>query len=269
MQKLVLVSLFLLAFNAAAVTKDTVIAVVNGKKIMRSLLEKRYQQDQLFLSHKAVTRKKVLDDLINRELGIQRAKENKLDQNPIVAEKINDILYHAQISKDLEDKLKGLDVSDNEVEGFYKRNKEYRTAHILIRLKANPSQEEVKMAYQNAINIYAEAKKAPAEFSKLANKHSQSDASINGGDIGFQVPTRLAPEYFNAIKGKVVGTITEPVRTQFGFHIIKVLAIKEYKDIDKNVYKKIIYDVKRDKILEDYFASQRKKANVEIMEKLI
>ena len=49
--------------------------------------------------------------------------------------------------------------------------------------------------------------------------------------MGFQPASQLATEYFKAIKGKSVGYISPPVRTQFGYHIIKVLAAKSYEKI--------------------------------------
>ena len=55
-----------------------------------------------------------------------------------------------------------------------------------------------------------------------------------------------------------------PVRTQFGYHVIKILAKREAKDINQQLYKKIVYDIKRDKILEDYFKEVRSAAEVKI-----
>ncbi len=253
-----------------AFAQDPVVATVNGEKILKSSLDQAYQQNLLFLSNKKVTKEKVLDDLIARQLGVQKAKSNKLDKDPIVASKLDDILYHAQISKDLEDKLKKIpEVTDGDVKDYYGSNKEYRTAHILYRLRAQPTPEEVQKAYEQSLQLYNELTKSPDKFAELANKFSQTTTAPTGGDIGFQPSTRLAPEYFEAINGKNIGFITKPVRTQFGFHLIKVLAVKEYDKITKDMYKKIIYDIRRDKILEEYFASLRKSANVNINKDLL
>ena len=92
----------------------------------------------------------------------------------------------------------------------------------------------------------------------------QTSAAPVGGDLGFQPPTRLAPEYFEAIKGQKVGFITKPVRTQMGFHVIKILGVKTYDQIDKNLYKKIIYDKKRDALIENYFKGLSKGADIKI-----
>jgi peptidyl-prolyl cis-trans isomerase C len=242
----------LLTLNVA-LADDPVVATVNGEKILKSTLDQSYQQNLLFLSNKKVTREKVLDDLISRELGVQKAKANKLDKDPVILSKMEDILYHAQISKDLEGQFKKITVSDDDVKKYYEDNKEYRTAHILYRLRAEPTPDEVKAAYEQTMAIYAQLQKTPEDFAKMANKYSQTSAAPVGGDLGFQPPTRLAPEYFEAIKGQKAGFISKPTRSQMGYHIIKVLGVKSFEQIDKNLYKKIIYDKKRDALMDEYF----------------
>ena len=106
-------------------------------------------------------------------------------------------------------------------------------------------------------------------FPELANKYSQTTVSANGGDIGFQPAIKLAPEYFNAIKDKTAGAITPPVRTQFGIHIIKVMSIKRFEDVNKPFYKKIVYDQKRDTILQQYFAELKKGSIIKVNEKYL
>lgn len=258
--------IFSLSVSAA---KDPVIATVNGVKILRSLFDQEYRQNLLFVSDKAVTKEKVLNDIINRELGIKKAKSKKLDRDPVVKKKMEEVLYHAQISMDLEGKLAKIQVSDKEVDRYYKGNPEYRTAHILFRVKASPEKDEVIAAQQTALKVYNELKKKPGKFSEMANKYSQSSTAPNGGDMGFQPAIRLAPEYFQAIKGQKPNTIVPPVRTQFGYHIVKVLAVKDIKSINTALYKKVVYDQKRDKILEDYFSSMRKGAKIKINKKVL
>lgn len=262
-------TLILFSINAVAKTKDPVIATVNDEKILKSEFDKTYQQTLLFVSNKKVTKESVLNDLINRELGIQRGYSQKIDKDPVVKNKIDDIVYHAQISKDVEGKLQQIKVTDKDVENYYKTHKEYKTAHILYRLKAVPSAEDVKAAFKQSIDVYNEVKENPDKFTEMAQKLSQTNVAQSGGDLGYQPPTRYAPEYFEAIQGKPVGHITKPIRTQYGFHVIKVLGIKDYSKIDKNLYKKIIYDQKRDEIIAQYHADLRKKAKISVNLELI
>ena len=262
------VLILFISLTANGKPNDPVVKV-NGTPITKEVFEQTYQQNQLFVSDRIVSKRKVLDDLINRELGIQKAKKSKLDTDEEVKRKIEDILYHAMISKDLEPELKKITVADKEVEDYYKENKEYRTSHILLRLRINATEEEISAAQDQIFKIKKDIDKNPAKFSELANKYSQSAAAANGGDIGFMPPPRLAPEYYAAIKGKSKDHITEPVRTQYGYHIIKILAIKDFKDINQGLYKKIIYDQKRDKILENYFDKLKTSAKIEILDKTL
>lgn len=263
--KALLAALFLFQLNTAqAQSPSDVVATVNGVKITRAQLDEYHQQNLRFVSQRKITREVSLDDLINRELGIQRARKAGLDKNPVVASKMEDVLYHAQISKDLEGELKKITVTDDEVRKYYGDNKEYRTAHILYRVRVQPSADEVKKALEHMTGLYDEVSRNPDSFATLANKNSQTTAAPVGGDLGFQPPTRLAPEYYAAIKGQKVGFVSRPIRTQMGFHIIKVLGVKEYDQIDKNIYKKIIYDQKRDAILAKYFKDMQQSAKVEI-----
>jgi parvulin-like peptidyl-prolyl isomerase len=247
--------------------KDPVVATVNGVKIKKSEFDKAYAQNLLFVSDKIVTKEKVINDMINKVLGIQRAKKAKLDQNSVVKEKMEEVLYHAQISKDLEPELNKIVVTDGDVKKYYKEHPEYRTAHILLRVKATPQKNEVLAAQNKALEIYQTLKKSPDKFAELANRYSQSSTAPNGGDMGFQPAIRMAPEYFRAVKGKSDNFITPPVRSQFGYHVIKVLAKKEYASINTALYKKIVYDKKRDAILAKYFSSLQKNAKIKIQQK--
>lgn len=262
--KLLMITSLLLSFSAMSQTADPVVASVNGVEIKKAQLEQAYEQNLMFVSDKIVTKEKVLNDIINREIGLKKAKEAKLFDDPVVKAKMEDVLYHAQISKDLEKKLQGITVSDKEAQDYYARNKEYRTAHILFRIRVSPEKEEVDEAMKKALEVYKQVKAKPQMWPELANKYSQSSTAPAGGDLGYLPAIKYAPEYFKAINGKPNGYISPPVRTQFGLHIIKVLGVREWKEVDSSIYKKIVYDQKRDKFLEEYFAENRKGAQIKI-----
>ncbi|MDH5581926.1 MAG: peptidylprolyl isomerase [Bdellovibrionales bacterium] len=256
----IIFSLTSLCLNA----QDNIVAEVNGKKITKEVFDQSFKQNQLFVTNKKVTKEKVLNDLINRALGIEKAKKSGLGNDSTVKEKMNDVLYHAQISKDLEPEFLKIKITDDSVKSYYKKNPEYRTAHILFRVRANPDKAETEEALKQALKVYQAAQKKPGKFSELANKYSQSSTAVNGGDLGFQPAVIMAPEYFEAINGKSKGYISPPVRTQFGYHIIKVLAVKKFKDINVPRYKKIVYDMERDNVIENYFNRLRSSAEIKI-----
>jgi parvulin-like peptidyl-prolyl isomerase len=250
-----------LALPSFAQNKD-VVATVNGRAITKKQFEEYHLQNLKFVGQRKITKETSLQDLVNRELSIQKARKTGTDKDPVVVAKQEDILFHAQISKDLENEFKKITVTDEDLKRYYDENKEYRTAHILFRLRAEPTPEEVKAGFTQSMEVYDLLSKSPDEFAKYANKLSQTSAAPVGGDLGFQPPTRLAPEYFEAIKGQKVGHITKPVRTQMGYHVIKILGVKGFDQIDKNLYKKIIYDKKRDAMIEYYFKNLAKGADI-------
>jgi peptidyl-prolyl cis-trans isomerase C len=258
----------LAAMMATSAMAQTV-ATVNGKAITKKQFEDYHLQNLKFVGQRKITKEVSLQDVINRELSIQKARKTGTDKDPAVITKQEDILSNAQVSKDLENKFKDLKVSDDEVKKYYDENKEYRAAHILWRLRVEPSADEVKTALAQSSEISAALQKSPEDFARTANKLSQSSAAPVGGDLGFQPPTRLAPEFYEAIKNQKVGFISRPVRTAMGYHVIKVLGVKTYDQIDKNLYKKIIYDKKRDALIESYFQDLAKGADIKTSPNLL
>ncbi len=261
-----ILSLLVLLPTFALAQSDNIVATVNGTKISLEELKAYYKQNLLSISGRKVTLESSLDELINRELGVNLAKKNEIIKDPAVSRKVDDLLFHAQISKDLESKLLKIaaTISDDDVKEYYKENKEYRTSHILIRLRAIPSPDDVKKAFQQMVLMANEIKSNGDKFEELASKYSQSSSAYNSGDLGFHPPNGYVPEFYEAIKGKKVGQVVGPIRTQYGVHIIKITDIKPYEKINKDVYKKIIHDQKRDKIMDEYFSSLRKDANIKI-----
>ncbi len=243
---------------------NPVVATVEGVEITKGQLDQAMELNLLYVSNKRVTKESVLNDIITREIGIKKAKAEGLEKDPIVKNKMEDVLYHAKISKDLEGKLKDITVTDKEAEDFYKNNKELRTAHILFRMRATPEKNETDAALKQALVVYNQLKAKPQMWGELAAKYSQAANAQSGGDMGFQPVINYAPEYYDHMRGKALGYISPPIKTQFGLHIVKLLGIKEWKDVDPALYKKIVYDQKRDKILDGYFADLRKSASVKI-----
>jgi parvulin-like peptidyl-prolyl isomerase len=246
-----------------------IVATVNGEQITKEEYLTSLRQSQMYIGTSLANKERVILNLINRKIGIEKAKKANLQDNPTVKEKMEDVLYHAQISKDLEGVLKKIKVTDSEVKKYYKKFPEYRTAHILLRVPVGDKPIFEDAALKQILVIHKQLLQDKNKFAELANKFTQTNAAKNGGDIGFQPKIRLAPEYFDSIKGKKMGYISSPVRTNMGFHIIKLLDMKPYEKIQKELYKKIIYDDKRNAELKKYFTGLRKNAKIKINKELL
>lgn len=105
-----------------------------------------------------------------------------------------------------------------------------QAAHILIAASAKASDADRQAAKAKAEQILQQVKQSPAKFSDLAKQHSQDPGSAaNGGDLGLFGPGMMVKPFEEAAFKLKVGEISEVVPTDFGFHIIKVLAVHPAK----------------------------------------
>ena len=126
-------------------------------------------------------------------------------------------------------------VSDDDVQEYYESNPEkFKTSrtvearHILFKVDANAEAEAVEEARASAEDVFQMAKDGQ-DFAELAKNYSQGPTKDNGGYLGaFTRETMVKPFADKAFSMKA-GEISEPVRTQFGWHIIKVEKINPEK----------------------------------------
>ena len=147
-----------------------------------------------------------------------------------------------------------VEVSADEVKQFYERNlKQYtqgderQASHILIAADAKASVEEKQAARAKAGQLLEQARQKPASFTELARRNSQDPGSAaNGGDLGF-FPRGAMPKLFDdAVFQMKAGEIAGPVETEFGYHIIRLTAVKGGRGLD-DVKDQVALDLKRQK----------------------
>ncbi len=252
---------------AAAAVAATELARINGTVITLEEFEGKYKENLRFFTYKSPTKKNILDDLIRRELGVQEAKKAGVDKDSDVIERINTVLYHSLLDKKLASKFETIQISDKEVEQYYKSNPEVRTSHIFaqVRFDANAAQEKAALDKIKKIQgLLADAIKKGKTFAEVAHEYSEGVAAATGGDIDYQTKDRLDPAYYAAATKLKIGATSDIVRTQFGYHIIKLTSVREFKDIDKGHYKRIIFDERRAKIYDAFMDDLRKKSKVSV-----
>jgi peptidyl-prolyl cis-trans isomerase C len=204
-----------------------VMATVNGEKIMESdyqnYLQLRQQQVGP-IADKDKEKKLVLDEMIEKILLAQHAVSSKLDQDPEVSSLMKrvreEILVQALKRKMLRDNpITDEDVKkrfDKEVENTHKT--EYNVRHILVKEEAE------------AKEILAQLGKG-AKFDKLAkDKSIDTQSGKEGGSLGWINQGMLVPEFFNAVVTMKKGEVSvEPVKSDFGWHIIKIENTRPFK----------------------------------------
>jgi peptidyl-prolyl cis-trans isomerase C len=114
--------------------------------------------------------------------------------------------------------------SDDEVQAYSEENRRIRAQHILLKVGENAPQTKVDSAREAAAALVDSAQMDNVDFAELARRHSQGPSAQKGGDLGFFTRDRMVEEFADAAyalsdSGDVA---PEPVRTQFGFHVIRL-----------------------------------------------
>lgn len=207
----------LCACNPTDQSKAAVAATVNGTAISESRVDMLAKQgatqgqpDNLEM------RKKIIDQLSMQILLSQESIKKGIDKKPEILDQIDLTRQSILANAFVQDYLKNSPVSDDMVKAEYEKVKaqmtgsEYKARHILVDKEAD------------AKDIIAKLKKNPKAFESLAKEKSKDSGSkASGGDLGWFDPRAMVPEFGAALTKLTKGKFTEePVKTQFGYHVI-------------------------------------------------
>jgi peptidyl-prolyl cis-trans isomerase C len=114
--------------------------------------------------------------------------------------------------------------SADEVQAYSEKNRRIRAQHILLKVGENAPQTKVDSVRGAAAALVDSAQMDDVDFAELARRHSQGPTAQKGGDLGFFTRDQMVEEFADAAyalsdSGDVA---PEPVRTQFGFHVIRL-----------------------------------------------
>jgi len=218
-----------------------------------------------------------LDKAIGDELLFLAGKKNGYDEMPSITSAVNEKLNRSITKTFLDAKLKiTKQPTEEELRDFYENNKSnffvpklYRLRQIMIKLPSrNPNipgeiPEKAKRAYNKI-------KQNLQDFAEVAKELSEGPERAIGGDMGYFSLNQMIPEFQNAIAKMKVGDVSDIIKTQYGYHIIKLEDEKEpylppFNDIVdkvKNSYFKNLWDKK----FEDLLSNLRKKAEIKVFE---
>ena len=205
------------ATPAAAVPASETVATVNGTPVSKSRLDLLVKQGAAQgQPDTPETRKAILDQLSMQMVIAEEAVKKGLDKAPEVTEKLDLLRQSILANAYVQDYMKTNPVSEAALKAEYDRIKatitgsEYKARHILVEKESE------------ARDIIAKLKKDTAAFAKLAAEKSKDPGSkARGGDLGWFDVSRMVPEFGEAVGKLQKGKFTEePVKTQFGYHVI-------------------------------------------------
>ena len=246
-----------LAINPAFAQEKSA-AMVNGVSIPQSrvdtIVKNAVAQGQ---ADSPELRKNIRENLITREIVLQEAKAKGFEKSPEAQDQIEAARQEILMNSYLQDYAKSHPIGDDQLKQEYDKlkaklgDKEYNARHILVETEAE------------AKSIIAQLGKK-AKFEKLAEKSKDTGSAKNGGSLGWSVPSNFVPEFANAMLNLKKGEYTkEPVKSQFGWHVIKLDDTRDMKAPSFEEVKKQLEQRLQQQSIQKAIADLRAKAKIE------
>jgi len=245
-----------------------VVATVNGENIsqqdvnqMLSRFGKQIPEEQI-----PTVTKQIVDGLITQKLIMQFIRDSKIEVSQAEIEKelnkvrediksnpglegqtleqvlethgssIDNLKNDIVISLSLEKNL-GKDIDDKKIKSYFDENKaaydgtERRASHILVDTRQMKTDAELAQALEKIKKIKAEVDSGK-DFAEAAKQHSDCPSKDKGGDLSFfKRKGQMVEPFAAAAFALKVGQVSDPVKTPFGYHIIKVTEVKKGNDV--------------------------------------
>jgi len=215
---------------AGSLASAQTLVTVNGVKISQEDVDRELMNatqgrfNQVPADKQAQFRKQVLQQLITKELifddakktGVLKSKDFKEEFAKIKKRIEKDLAIQVWQKREL-DKIK---VSNKELRSYYNKNKEefdekesVHARHILVKTEAEAKNIESELS-----SLKGDALKA--KFIELAKAKSTGPSGPKGGDLGYFAKGQMVPAFNDKVFSMKVGEVSDPVKTQFGYHII-------------------------------------------------
>lgn len=200
--------------SSPVVDKADAIASVNGTYISKAQFDAMKKEVTQNGRGQSIPDDQLIERLVQTELLVQAANKNKLADKPEFVLRM-ELMKNALLSQAaVQDYIEANPPTDEELKAQYDKQfggaagEEYKARHILLK-----TEEEAK-------KMIAQLDKG-ADFATLAKEHSTGPSAPNGGDLGWFEPNRMVPPFSEAVIALENGKYTpEPVKTQFGWHVI-------------------------------------------------
>ncbi len=205
--------------------------------------------------------KNVSLEMLVKQLGISEQELRESVEQSIAIEKVLE--------------KRGMETpTDEEVRAFYDENAEekftmpeqVRVRHILVSVERGAEETAWNEAKSRAETIRKEAIQEGADFAKLAEEKSEGPSAAQGGDLGFIPRGKTVPEFENAAFGLEKGEVSEPVKSPYGWHVIRMVEKKDAETVAfDEIQERLTMQLKGQRIkekLDEYLAELRSSAEI-------
>jgi len=246
---------------------ETILSSFNGQTI--TLGEFNQLWDQIPEDSKLqLTKRNVLDQIISEKLLIQEAKNRGLEQDKDVLEQIKNtteqILVQSLIEKEIIGKVK---VDDQEALTYYEENKDNFITKEQVYLY------NILVETEEVAKDILEKLKAGGDFIELAKEKSTGPSAAEGGDLGYISKGDLIPEIENVVFALEIGSISDIIKSQYGFHILKVTdkkpeVLKTFEEVKEEITPTLL-STKQKEAFDNLLEELKSQVTIEINEEAL
>ncbi len=203
--------------------------------------------------------KTIIDKLIDSKLFLEDAKKIKIDETEEFKEALKSLKEKLMLDLWMKKRVEEIKISDMEAKTYYLDNKDkfYRPTSVKVRhilLSTKQEAEDIIRELKYSKNNLRE------KFIELAKKKSTGPSAVNGGELNWFIKEQMVPEFSEAAFSLKKGTITkEPIKTQFGYHVIYLEDKKEQGLVPFEVVKPNIVKILRGMKFKEKLARLSKK----------
>ncbi|TRW99245.1 peptidylprolyl isomerase [Paracoccus sp. M683] len=245
LKRTVTTALFALAVQCApalAQDADTVVATVNGTEITLGemiVMRQRMAEQGQRTAPDAATWDMMLDQLV-RQTAVASAKDDALD----AADRANlELQRRAYLASAALETVAETEPTDDEIQAAYQQyfgdaeaQTEYSAAHILV--ETEDEAKEIKAELDGG-----------ADFGTLAEQRSTGPSGPNKGDLGWFAAEQMVAPFADAVKALEKDQISDPVQTEFGWHVIKLNDTRVVQPPElAEVREQLVTQVRRDRV---------------------
>ena len=246
--------------------ENKVLATVDGVQITQTQVDnfiKRLDPQQAMQYQSEEGKKHILQELINQTLFLADAKTNKLEETDEFKSEIAKMKDMILTQLNVNNLMESIQVEDEDVKAHFETNKakfsnpeQTDTSHILV-----DSEEECKEIHKKIVSN-------EITFEDAAKDHSKCPSKDKGGNLGSHPKGQMVPEYEAVAFSMNKDEISEPVKTQFGYHIIRLNKKKDateakFEDVKEQASKDLLVSKQKEEYM-NKISDMRKTFKVEM-----
>lgn len=221
-------------------------------------------------------KRELVEHISESKLFYLWGRDNKLTETEKYKETMDQLEKRVLAAMAMEKILSTVKVDDSEVQAFYDEHKaafvvpeSVKASHILIQVSKDAGDSLWKKAQKDLVALRKDILAGKVSFEDAAKNRSDCPSKADGGNLGFFIKGQMVPEFDEVAFSTKVGEISAPVKTQFGYHIVKVTdkkdqSTKSLEEVKEDLRQQLLQKKQRE-VMEEYIEKLHKQYEVTIL----